>query len=314
MKRWTSATEMSHSVAIEELLFFIERVANGAATLRFLCGEPGFGISLLVRMASQRAHARNLVTLTVPMDLDWGEELSVQGRADLVGKLMRSIATAQKPNGKAIDVLFRRFAERCAADVSAFHKSPASVLENATREIILLPGGPGLIASLSSYCDAFEKKDRNRMKDAVRSVASAPLQEVREIDGSFSGSALLELAPANLLHLLSALARACDYDGLLVIGEKKSGSLPAERDAGSNAFGTIVESIEQAIHDGASGLGVILPMRPGEMETVLEDLGHRDRARSTDHGSNEADEHHMALTRMMISVPALTVADFAEVG
>ncbi|SNY92950.1 P-loop protein of unknown function [Cohaesibacter sp. ES.047] len=307
MSRWTATTEMNHSVAIEELLFFIERVANGASTMRFLCGEAAFGMSLLVRIARQRSLTKNLVTLSLPVEEGWDETVSSSSRAGRVECLLASLSTQQQPNCNAFEAVFRRFADRCIAEARLENGTLICAIERACRDIVGLQGGAELASCLSSYCIAYQAGDHSRMKAVLNALVTGSSDDLNDVH-----MPLADLSLSELLCLLSTLIRTSGYNGLILFGEDSNRTPNAT--TSPDGFGMLVESIAKAIQDGADEFGAVLPMRPQSMAVVVEGVSNQNKPWNLNVCRGPDNDLQAQLAPMVITVPSLTIEDFARVG
>lgn len=186
MGNWSQATQFDQSTAMEEIVFFANRLLEGARPARLLVGEDGFGRSMLLDLAQHTVCAKQAAVLTVSVVPQVGHGWGLD--PDFATGLAQGGHQGFKAMAAMLDRFFsgvRAQAKRQKGDENAIIRKRLDILRPLT-------GGRHLSHRLLSYWQAFGEGDQRQMALALTRLGQ-PVAGIRPIDQLILMSALCQL-------------------------------------------------------------------------------------------------------------------------
>ncbi|TLP48123.1 hypothetical protein FDK21_00150 [Cohaesibacter sp. CAU 1516] len=284
MSNWSQATQFDQSTAIEEIVFFANRLLEGSRPVRLLVGEDGFGRSMLLDLARHTVCAKQAAVLTVsvvPQDgYGWG----------LDPDFATGLAQGGHQGLKAMAALLDRFFAGVRAQANRHRGDEHAIIRKRLEVLRPLTGGRHLSHRLLSYWQAYGEGDQRQMALALSQL----------------GQPVAGISPIDQLSLMSVLCQLSGVAGVLIIlrGEDDA-SLMQAFDAVSNfaqpgcpsdlflqRMGFLVVANPAALHRRESQ--ALMDISPHAMRSAIEQ------------GGRLVTQIH----RLSINVPRLCVEDY----
>lgn len=293
MLHWSESTQFDQSAAIEEIVFFVNRLLEGTPSARLLVGEDGFGRSMLLDLARQQAMSKQaaILTLSVRPDAARGWEFASclaagmhfagrEGRAALIAMLDDLFRSLQRQA--------QRVAKRGGCDADGCARRRLDGLRSVAGGALL---SQNLLCAWQDFCASDQG-----LAEAVQTAGLVELV-LRP---------LAALDPADQLVLVSALCQTCGAGGLLVILEGATdASLLLAFETMDALLRPVAVSSRFALRMGVLAVANPTSLQQRQNQMLMQIGPHGMRARGEE-GANRIAQ----INRLSIKVPSLGVADY----
>ena len=273
---------------IAALLSDLEKINEGAGSLRFLIGRYGSGKSFLIQLIRGYALERGFVTA----DADLSPERRLHGSGGsgvaTYRELMKNIATKASPDGSALSKMIARWVNGIKNEVASsgtigdeLDKQVSSKIYSDLKEMEDFVGGFDFTAVIGQYYRyAFCEEDDGGAADDKKSACLRWLRgefstktEARNALG-FSVSCIIDDDNwYDFIKLWAALVRKMGYRGFVVfIDECVNLYKISHRVSRENNYEKILSMFNDALQGRAPGLAIIFGGTPQFLEDTRRGL------------------------------------------
>lgn len=277
---------------IAALLFDLETVNEGGASMRFLIGRYGSGKSFLMQLI--RGYALERDFLTADADLSPERRLYGTGGSGVATyrELMKNLAAKSSPDGGALPKVIARWIttlqnrlmeEGLDPSDARFSNTLNRRILDALREMEFLVGGFDFARVMTAYYHAYSDGDDDHRSACLRWLRGeyATKTEARR-DLGFSVSVIVDDENwYDFLKLWAALARTMGYRGLIVfVDECVNLYKISHRVSRENNYEKILSMFNDALQGRAPGLALIFGGTPQFLEDTRRGLFSYEALRS----------------------------------
>ena len=153
---------------VQALLDDVERIQNGASSVRFIIGVYGAGKTFFMHLVRAIAHEKGL--LTVHADLTPDRRLHATGgqARSLYMELMRNLASRTKPEGGALPSVVERFVTSAMTEAKESGKKVDDVILQKLQRLSEMVGGYDFAEVIASYWKGHDTGNEQLKLDAIR--------------------------------------------------------------------------------------------------------------------------------------------------
>jgi hypothetical protein len=248
-----------------------DRVADGAATVRFIVGRYGSGKTFFLHVARNVALQKRLIVLQADITTDRRLQGSGGKAQALYSELMRSLATKAKPEGGALASLVERWAGEIDHQVRTAGGGDAEVktqFAKTLRPLQDLVAGFDFSTVLTKYYEGFLAQNQTIRDAALRWLRAEYTTKTQAREDLGVRTIIDDESWYDYLKLFAAFCRIAGYAGVLVAIDELvvlSHRL-ANATARNNNYEAILHIINDCLAGHVSGLAILFAGTPDCLE------------------------------------------------
>ena len=194
----------------------IETIAQGGAAFRLIIGEYGSGKTFFLGVIRAIALEKRLVSVTADLSPDRRIQASGGQARNLYSELMLSLATRNKPEGKALSSVVERFVNVARQEAEKKGLSVSSVIQDRLSSLRDHVGGYDFAKVIEAYWDGHENGNDELMSNALRWLRAEYSTKTDARNALGVRTIISDTSFYDSLKLMSLLVRQAGYAGLLV--------------------------------------------------------------------------------------------------
>ena len=266
---------------VEALVRDIDRVRDGASTIRFVIGEYGSGKTFFVQLVRSVALQKRMVT--VHGDLTPVRRLHATGgqaRA-LYAELMHNLSTRTKPEGGALPAVVERFVTSSLAEAKKDGVAPDTVIQRRLEHLAELPGGYDFAAVVGAYWHGHDQGNDDLKTAAVRWLR-AEYSTKTDARRDLGVRAIIDDATTyEHLKLMARFVRLAGYEGLIVcLDELVNLYKLSNTRARSSNYERLLGILNDSLQGSEIGMGTLLCGTPESLTDTRKGIYSYEALRS----------------------------------
>ena len=194
----------------------IETIAQGGAAFRLIIGEYGSGKTFFLGVIRAIALEKRLVSVTADLSPDRRIQASGGQARNLYSELMLSLATRNKPEGKALSSVVERFVNVARQEAEKKGLSVSSVIQDRLSSLRDHVGGYDFAKVIEAYWDGHENGNDELMSNALCWLRAEYSTKTDARNALGVRTIISDTSFYDSLKLMSLLVRQAGYAGLLV--------------------------------------------------------------------------------------------------
>jgi len=248
---------------IQALLADIDRVADGGACFRLICGEYGAGKTFFLNLIRSVALEKKMVVATADLNPDRRLYSSAGHARSLFAELMRNIATRAKPEGGAMSSLVERFVGNAMTEAKASGAPVEGLIRERLDQLTELTNGYDFADVIAAYWRGFNEGDETLKAAAVRWLRGEYATKT-DARGALGVRTIIDDASFyDQLKLMARFTRLAGYAGLFVsLDEMVNLYKMSHSQSRSANYEQILRILNDALQGNAVGLGILLGGTP----------------------------------------------------
>lgn len=160
--------QVGRSAEVQALVTDINRIAGGAAGVRFIIGDYGSGKTFFLHVVRAIALQSKLVTVHADMSPDRRLHATGGQARSLYTELTRNMATRAKPDGGALGAVVEKFVAKAVGEASVTGRPAHQVIRARLDSLSELTGGYDFADVVAAYWRGHDTGDDTLKAAAVR--------------------------------------------------------------------------------------------------------------------------------------------------
>ena len=241
----------------------IETVAQGGAAFRLIIGEYGSGKTFFLGVIRAIALEKRLVSVTADLSPDRRIQASGGQARNLYSELMLSLATRNKPEGKALSSVVERFVNVARQEAEKKGLSVSSVIQDRLSSLRDHVGGYDFAKVIEAYWDGHENGNDELMSNALRWLRAEYSTKTDARNALGVRTIISDTSFYDSLKLMSLLVRQAGYAGLLVcLDEAVNLYKLNSKQARESNYEQILRILNDCLQGNAGHLGFLMGGTP----------------------------------------------------
>ncbi len=211
--------QVGRKAELDAILSDLQRVENGAASIRFVVGRYGSGKTFFLNVVRTVALERGFVVAQADITTDRRLHGTGGHARGLYAELMRNLATRSKPEGGGLANLVERWIGDLAYEIKnagGDHEDVKKRIQSDLRPVQDLVSGYDFADVLAQYYTGYESSDEHRQESAIRWLRGEYGTKTDARQDLGVRSIIDDQSIYEYLKLFAAFARIAGYKGLLV--------------------------------------------------------------------------------------------------
>ena len=241
----------------------IETVARGGAAFRLIIGEYGSGKTFFMGVIKAIALEKRLVSVNADLSPDRRIHASGGQARNLYSELMLSLATRNKPEGKALSSVVERFVNVARQEAEKKGLSVSSVIQDRLSSIKDHVGGYDFAKVIEAYWDGHENGDDELMSNALRWLRAEYSTRTDARNAIGVRTIISDTSFYDSLKIMSLFVRQAGYRGLLVcLDEAVNLYKLNSKQARTSNYEQILRILNDCLQGNADHLGFLIGGTP----------------------------------------------------
>ncbi len=194
----------------------IETVLQGGAAFRLVIGEYGSGKTFFLGVVRAIALEKGLVSVNADLSPDRRIHASGGQARSLYSELMLSLATRNKPQGKALSNVVERFVNVARQEAEKKGISVSSVIQERLLSLRDHVGGYDFARVIEAYWNGYENGNEELMSNALRWLRAEYSTRTDARSALGVRTIISDASFYDGLKIMSLFVRQAGYRGLLV--------------------------------------------------------------------------------------------------
>ena len=194
----------------------IETIARGGAAFRLIIGEYGSGKTFFLGVIRAIALEKRLVSVTADLSPDRRIHASGGQARNLYSELMLSLATRNKPEGKALSSVVERFVNIARQEAEKKGLSVSSLIQDRLSSLRDHVGGYDFAKVIEAYWNGHENGNDELMSNALRWLRAEYSTKTEARNALGVRTIISDTSFYDSLKIMSLFVRQAGYRGLLV--------------------------------------------------------------------------------------------------
>lgn len=255
--------QVGRAQEIAEMVRDVERIAEGAAAIRFVIGEYGSGKTFFLNLVRLVALEKGMVVLSADLAPDRRIHATGGQARSLFAELTRNASTRTKPDGGALASVVERFVTQAIREADSAELMPDAVIRDKLGHLEELTGGYDFATVIAKYWEGHETGDEELKSNAMRWLRAefATRTDARKALGV--RTIIDDASVYDHLKLMSAFVRQAGYGGLLVALDELVNLYKLTNSQARNAnYEQILRILNDVLQGSAAHLGFVLGGTP----------------------------------------------------
>jgi len=248
---------------VKALVADIDRIAEGASSIRFIIGEYGSGKTFFLNLIRSIALERNLVAVNADLSPDRRLHATGGQARSLYAELMRNIATRSKPDGGAMASVVEKFVTSALAEARSGGAAVEEVIRTRLSSLQELVGGYDFAHVIEAYWRGHDSGNEELKESALRWLRG---EYTTKTDARASLGVRTIVSDANVydqLKLFARFVRLAGYAGILIVLDELVNLYKlANSQARNSNYEQILRILNDVLQGTAEGMGVLLGGTP----------------------------------------------------
>lgn len=260
--------QVGRSAEVQALVSDINRIAGGAAGVRFIIGDYGSGKTFFLHVVRAIALQSKLVTIHADMSPDRRLHATGGQARSLYTELTRNMATRAKPDGGALGAVVEKFVSQALAEASATGRPTEQIIRTRLESLTELTGGYDFADVIAAYWRGHDTGDDTLKAAAVRWLRG---EYSTRTDARAALGVRTIVDDANVydqLKLFALFTTMAGYGGLLVCLDEM---VNLYKLANTQARNSNYEQVLRIVNDSLQGTSVHLGFLFGGTPEFLTD-------------------------------------------
>lgn len=194
----------------------IETITRGGATFRLIIGEYGSGKTFFLGVIRAVALEKGLVSVSADLSPDRRIHASGGQARSLYSELMLSLATRNRPEGKALGGVVERFVNTARQEAEKKNLSVSSLIEDHLSSLREHVGGYDFAKVVEAYWEGHESGNDELMANALRWLRAEYSTRTDARNALGVRTIISDASFYDSLKIMSLFVRQAGYGGLLV--------------------------------------------------------------------------------------------------
>lgn len=241
----------------------VETIAHGGSAFRLIIGEYGSGKTFFLGVVRAITLEKRLVSVIADLSPDRRIHASGGQARSLYSELMLSLATRNKPEGKALGNVVERFVNVARQEAEKKNLSVSSVIGDRLSSLSDYVGGYDFARVIEAYWRGHEKGDDELMSNALRWLRAEYSTKTEARSALGVRTIISDTSFYDNLKLMSLFVRQAGYRGLLVFLDEAVNLYKLNsRQARESNYEQILRMLNDCLQGNAGHLGFLIGGTP----------------------------------------------------
>ena len=241
----------------------VETIAHGGSAFRLIIGEYGSGKTFFLGVVRAIALEKRLVSVIADLSPDRRIHASGGQARNLYSELMLSLATRNKPEGKALGNVVERFVNVARQEAEKKNLSISSVIGDRLSSLSNYVGGYDFARVIEAYWRGHEKGDDELISNALRWLRAEYSTKTEARSALGVRTIISDTSFYDNLKLMSLFVRQAGYRGLLVFLDEAVNLYKLNsRQARESNYEQILRMLNDCLQGNADHLGFLIGGTP----------------------------------------------------
>lgn len=241
----------------------VETIAHGGSAFRLIIGEYGSGKTFFLGVVRAITLEKRLVSVIADLSPDRRIHASGGQARSLYSELMLSLATRNKPEGKALGNVVERFVNVARQEAEKKNLSVSSVIGDRLSSLSDYVGGYDFARVIEAYWSGHEKGDDELMSNALRWLRAEYSTKTEARSALGVRTIISDTSFYDNLKLMSLFVRQAGYRGLLVFLDEAVNLYKLNsRQARESNYEQILRMLNDCLQGNAGHLGFLIGGTP----------------------------------------------------
>ena len=241
----------------------VETIAHGGSAFRLIIGEYGSGKTFFLGVVRAITLEKRLVSVIADLSPDRRIHASGGQARSLYSELMLSLATRNKPEGKALGNVVERFVNVARQEAEKKNLSVSSVIGDRLSSLSDYVGGYDFARVIEAYWRGHEKGDDELMSNALRWLRAEYSTKTEARRALGVRTIISDTSFYDNLKLMSLFVRQAGYRGLLVFLDEAVNLYKLNsRQARESNYEQILRMLNDCLQGNAGHLGFLIGGTP----------------------------------------------------
>lgn len=241
----------------------VETIAHGGSAFRLIIGEYGSGKTFFLGVVRAITLEKRLVSVIADLSPDRRIHASGGQARNLYSELMLSLATRNKPEGKALGNVVERFVNVARQEGEKKNLSVSSVIGDRLSSLSDYVGGYDFARVIEAYWRGHEKGDDELMSNALRWLRAEYSTKTEARSALGVRTIISDTSFYDNLKLMSLFVRQAGYRGLLVFLDEAVNLYKLNsRQARESNYEQILRMLNDCLQGNAGHLGFLIGGTP----------------------------------------------------
>ena len=241
----------------------VETIARGGSAFRLIIGEYGSGKTFFLGVVRAVALEKRLVSVSADLSPDRRIHASGGQARNLYSELMLSLATRNKPEGKALSNVVERFVNVARQEAEKKDLSVSSVIGNRLSSLSDYVGGYDFARVIEAYWNGHESGNDELMSNALRWLRAEYSTKTEARKALGVRTIISDTSFYDNLKLMSLFVRQAGYRGLLVFLDEAVNLYKLNsKQARESNYEQILRILNDCLQGSADHLGFLMGGTP----------------------------------------------------
>lgn len=241
----------------------VETIAHGGSAFRLIIGEYGSGKTFFLGVVRAITLEKRLVSVIADLSPDRRIHASGGQARNLYSELMLSLATRNKPEGKALGNVVERFVNVARQEAEKKNLSVSSVIGDRLSSLSDYVGGYDFARVIEAYWRGHEKGDDELMSNALRWLRAEYSTKTEARSALGVRTIISDTSFYDNLKLMSLFVHQAGYRGLLVFLDEAVNLYKLNsRQARESNYEQILRMLNDCLQGNAGHLGFLIGGTP----------------------------------------------------
>ena len=251
----------------------IETIGRGGAAFRLIIGEYGSGKTFFLGVIRAIALEKRLVSVTADLSPDRRIHASGGQARNLYSELMLSLATRNKPEGKALSSVVERFVNIARQEAEKKVLSVSSLIQDRLSSLRDHVGGYDFAKVIEAYWNGHENGNDELMSNALRWLRAEYSTKTEARNALGVRTIISDTSFYDSLKIMSLFVRQAGYRGLLVCLDEAANLYKLNsKQARTSNYEQILRILNDCLQGNADHLGFLMGGTPDFLQDTRKGL------------------------------------------